>query len=278
MRLLSWNVQWCRGVDGRVDPGRIAAEAEKFDPDVICMQEIASNFPELAGSQGEDQVQELLRALPTYEACFASGVEVPGSKGGRSRFGNLILSRLPVGRVLRHSLPWPPSPDVPSMPRVALEAVVQASFGPVRITTTHLEYHSKAHRAAQIERLRDLHMEACAPRLQIDEPGTYKWLPRPPSAIVCGDFNLPPDDSLHGRMQERFESDAVPSFVDGWQALNPGKSHPHSFRLYERKEGQAPYCCDFVFVTADLVPRLRAVRVDGLNQASDHQPVILELG
>ena len=24
MRLLSWNIQWCRGVDGRVDPERIA--------------------------------------------------------------------------------------------------------------------------------------------------------------------------------------------------------------------------------------------------------------
>jgi exonuclease III len=32
-----------------------------------------------------------------------------------------------------------------------------------------------------------------------------------------------------------------------------------------------------VFVTADLAPRLRAMRVDGANRASDHQPVIIEL-
>lgn len=42
MKLLNWNVQWCRGVDGRVDPGRIANEARRLaDPDVFCLQEIA---------------------------------------------------------------------------------------------------------------------------------------------------------------------------------------------------------------------------------------------
>jgi endonuclease/exonuclease/phosphatase family metal-dependent hydrolase len=40
---------------------------------------------------------------------------------------------------------------------------------------------------------------------------------------------------------------------------------------------EQPYCCDYVFVTPDLVSRLRAIRVDGATQASDHQPVIVEL-
>ncbi|HEY6821270.1 MAG TPA: endonuclease/exonuclease/phosphatase family protein, partial [Burkholderiales bacterium] len=50
---MTWNVQWCRGVDGRVDPARIAAEVKRIaDPDVVCMQEIGMNFPELPGSSG----------------------------------------------------------------------------------------------------------------------------------------------------------------------------------------------------------------------------------
>jgi exonuclease III len=57
--------------------------------------------------------------------------------------------------------------------------------------------------------------------------------------------------------------------------LNPGKAHPHSFRLYEKEE--TPYCCDFVFVTPDLVPRLRSIRIDAETKASDHQPVIVEI-
>src|SRR5438067_669231 len=144
MRLLSWNVQWCRGLDGVVDPARIAAEARRIDPDVICLQELAANFPELEGSRGEDQPHALLH-------------------------------------------------------------------------------------------------------------------------------NLPPGDPLHERILEI-------GFVDAWQALNPGKPHPNTFRVHERDEGESPYCCDYVFVTADLAPRLRSIRVEGDNRASDHQPVIVELG
>jgi endonuclease/exonuclease/phosphatase family metal-dependent hydrolase len=35
--------------------------------------------------------------------------------------------------------------------------------------------------------------------------------------------------------------------------------------------------CDYVFVSDDLRARVRSVRVDQETQASDHQPVIVEL-
>ena len=266
MRLLCWNVQWCRGLDGVVDPARIAAEARRYDPDVVCLQEIAANFADLPGSSGEDQPHALMHALPEYEGCLVSGVDVPGPNGRRSRFGNLILSRLPVGRVLRHSLPWPPS-EGPSMPRTAVEAVLTTSIGAVRVITTHLEYYSAQHRAAQIEHLREILGEGSAGK---GADGAFRGMPWSASAILCGDFNMPPSDTLHARMRQN-------GFVDAWQALHPGESHPHTFRVHERAAGESPYCCDFVFVTPDLAPRLRAIRVDGANRASDHQPVIVDL-
>jgi endonuclease/exonuclease/phosphatase family metal-dependent hydrolase len=277
MRLLNWNVQWCRGVDGRVDPARIAAEARLAGPDVICLQELSVDFPDLPGSNGADQVHLLAHALPEYTVCFVSGVDVPAPNGRRSHFGNAIFSRLPVGRVLRHSLPWPPAPDVPSMPRVAVEAVLEASFGPVRVITTHLEYYSQEQRAAQVERLREIHVEACGRQFPNPEPGAFKSYPRPASAILCGDFNMPPENPLHRRMTEGFADHKAPRFRDAWQALNPGKPHPHTFRIYEKEEGESPYCCDYVFVTEDIASKLKTVRVDGATQASDHQPVIVEL-
>ena len=277
MRLLSWNVQWCRGIDGVVDPARIAHEVRRLgEPDVICLQEIAVRFAELEGSAGEDQVEALKREFPGYAVFFAAGVDLPGSGGARKQFGNLLASRLPVGRVLHHTLPWPGA-NVPSMPRVALEAVVQSPAGALRVITTHLEYYSSAHRAAQIERLRELHCEACSPHADSDEPGPFKAPLQPASAILCGDFNMPPADPLRARLQEAFIS-GEPKFVDAWQALHRGEPHPHTFRVHERAEGQSPYCCDYVFVTEDLLPRLKSISVDGANQASDHQPVILELG
>jgi len=262
MRLVCWNVQWCRGLDGTVDPARIAAELRRFDPDVICLQEVAANFPDLPGSSGEDQPHTLMHALPEYEGCLVSGVDLPAKNGRRSRFGNVILSRLKVGRVLRHSLPWPPR-EGPSMPRTAVEAVIDAPFGPVRIITTHLEYYSRTHRAAQVERLRQICDEGSGGG---KEDGAFRATPWPRSVIACGDFNMPPEDPLLGGF-----------LVDAWQSLHPGKPHPHTFRVHERAEGESPYCCDYVFVTRDLAPRLRSIRVDTENRASDHQPVIVEL-
>ena len=271
MRLVTWNVQWSRGVDGTVDPARIAGELRRIaEPDVVCLQEIASGFTDLPGSRGEDQPVALGRELPEWDALVGWGVDVPGAGRLRKRFGNMILSRLPVGRVRRHSLPWLASPGEPSMPRVAVEAIVSAPFGPLRIVSTHLEYYSAEHRAAQIERLAQLRLEWIAERKQVDEDGPFRSQPGTRSTLVCGDFNLAPEDPLHQKILDI-------GLVDAWQALHPGVPHPPTFRVHQRDEGESPYCCDFVFATPDLVPRLASIRIDGDNQASDHQPVIVEL-
>jgi endonuclease/exonuclease/phosphatase family metal-dependent hydrolase len=182
----------------------------------------------------------------------------------------MILSRLRVGRILRHALPWPASPDAPSMPRVALEAIVQAPVGPLRVISTHLEYYSAEHRAAQIARLAQIRLESIAERKQVDEAGPFRSLPSPAGTLLCGDFNLMPDDPLHQQFLNI-------GFVDAWEVLHPSEPHPATFRLHQREPGESPYCCDFVFATPDLVPRLASIRIDADNRASDHQPVIVEL-
>jgi len=281
MKLLHWNIQWCRGMDGIVDPARIARVARELcDPDVLCLQEVAVNFPALAGSVGEDQVALLAAQFRGYAAAFAWGVDVPDGAGGRRRFGNLILSRLPLRQVYRHALPWPADPGVPSMPRAAVEAVVATPAGLVRVVTTHLEYYSGRQRAAQVERLRELHAEACANATALPseryESGPFEPFPRPASAILTGDLNLRPDDPLHARVREPF-SEGAPRWVDAWQHAHLGTPHAPTFCLFGRDYSDAPYCCDYVFVTEDLAPRLRTLRVDGATQASDHQPVIVEI-
>ncbi len=103
MKLITWNVQWCRGVDGRVDPARIVAEARALaDFDVLCLQEIADNFPDprLAGNTDADQFAALAALLPGYTAVPGVAVDHPAEGGRRRRFGNMILSRLPVRQVV----------------------------------------------------------------------------------------------------------------------------------------------------------------------------------
>ena len=281
MKLITWNIQWGRGIDLKVDLLRIARTAREIaDFDLLCLQEVAMNFPGLGGSGGENQVEELSSALPGYAAHYGIATDVDDGRGGRSRFGNLVLSRLPVIQVFRHLLPWPADPAAPSMQRIAIEAVVQSRWGPLRVMTTHLEYYSATQRMAQVEALRRLHEEACGhaalPRPSGDPGEPFAALPRPSSAILTGDFNFKPDAPEHQRMISTFGA-TVPRLMDAWEIANPKQPHAHTVGLYENGWAEHPYCCDFAFVTADLASRIRAVTVDTQTQASDHQPILVEI-
>jgi len=281
MKLVTWNVQWCRGMDGKVAPERILREARAFaDFDVLCLQEVAVNFAGLEGSRGEDQVQVLSQGLPGFSVHFAAATDVDDGSGGRRLFGNLVASRLPVLQVFRHALPWPADPAVQSMARVALEAVVAAPGGPIRVTTTHLEYYSAHIRLSQVEALRGLHAEACAharePRVSGDPGDPFEARARPAAAIVCGDFNFSPADPEYAKLTGAFES-GLPRLIDAWRALRSPAPHTATFRLHDPEADELAYCCDFAFVSEDLAPRLRRIEVDTETLASDHQPVMIEL-
>lgn len=285
MRLITWNVQWCRGCDGRVDPARIVRTAREIaDFDLLCLQEVAVNFPGLPGSAGEDQVTAIAGFLPAYAPVFGAGVDVRGSDGRRQYFGNVILSRLPVLRAYRHFLPWPADPTATGMQRVAVETVVQAPAGVLRIVNTHLEYYSALQRSAQVERLRELHAEAAGRAVKAGDAderasdGPFAWTPRPRSAILVGDFNFTPDDPLHARLQEPFGG-GTPAFRDAWSVAHPRAAHAPTVGLYDKGQWPgAPRTCDFAFVTEDLTARIESVSVNERTRASDHQPVLIELG
>lgn len=281
MRLLTWNIQWGRGMDGRVDLARIAAEIRAMDDfDVICLQEIAVNFPGLPGSVGEDQVALLARAWPGHAPLFAPATDVPDGCGGRKLFGNAIFTRLPVGQVYRHLLPWPADPGVPSMQRVLLEAVLMADIGPLRVMTSHLEYYSRHQRMAQIDAIRALHAEACAharqPRQGKGEGGgTFEVFPRPGTAILCGDMNFPAESEEHARMLAPIPG--APVWRDAWEVLHPGLAHAPTVGIHKVDFVDRPACFDFIFLSEDIAPRLGQVRVNPETEASDHQPVWVEL-
>jgi len=280
MKLITWNIQWGRGLDGRVDLARIVAHARAMaDFDVLNLQEVADNFPGLEGNDDSDQFAQLASLLPGYAALPGYGVEVPG-EGRARRFGNIVLTRLPVLSVRRHALPWPADPGKESMPRVAIEATVRCPLGAVRITTTHLEYYSDVMRSAQAHRLRDLHDEACGrallPGFPTAENGPFDRTAQTVSAILTADFNFPPENPSYDAIQEPLACGG-PSYVDAWKLVNGRRAHDPTFCVFDQRYAKRPYCCDFVFVSEDLAPRVRAIRVDTDTKLSDHQPVLLEL-
>ncbi|MFL5202221.1 MAG: endonuclease/exonuclease/phosphatase family protein [Microvirga sp.] len=277
LRIITWNIQWGLGIDGSVDLRRIVDEAHAIaDFDVLCLQEVSDNFSDLKGNGGANQFAELARFLPGYTAVEGVALDVPDGAGRRRRFGNMILSRLPVAQVLRYTLPWEAA-STRNMPRLLLEAVVEGPSGPLRVMTTHLEYSADKLRRAQVEGIREAHRTACE-RVAVpreDGPGTYALFPTSASAVLTGDFNMRPDDPVKQRISEPFDNE-VPPLLDAWQVAHGASPHPTSFRLFDQSDGPS-HCCDFMFVTEDLGSRISRVDYNQTTQASDHQPVLLEL-
>lgn len=283
MKLITWNIQSGRGVDGRVDLARIVAHARRMaDFDVLCLQEVACAYPEVQDGDGTDQFRQLAQLLPGLHAVAGMAVDAPAPDGGRRGFGNMILSRHPVGPVFRHLLPWPADPRVKSMQRIALEATLASPLGLLRIITTHLEYYSPMQRGAQVERLRLLqqegHAHACHPGTGTVSDGPFFLPARGRSCILTGDFNALPDSEEINRLAAPFD-DMTPPFRDAWELMHPGQAHAPTVGLYDKVQWPGePFTFDFIFVSADLEGKVRRLEADALSNASDHQPLMIELG
>jgi endonuclease/exonuclease/phosphatase family metal-dependent hydrolase len=281
VKLITWNIQWGCGLDGRVDLARIVAKARAMaDFDVLNVQEVADNFPGLEGHDGRDQFAELRALLPGYTMVAGYGVDVAGDEGRRRRFGNAILSRYPVLAARRHALPWPPQPGRATMPRVAPEATLATPMGALRITTTHLEYYSDLQRRAQARALRHLHEEACQraaspPPASPDANATFRPTPQPTAALLTGDFNFPPDDPSYDELVRALATGG-PAYRDAWRLVHGHRPHDPTFCVHDARYSKTPYCCDFVFASEDVAQRVRAIEVDTAARESDHQPVLVD--
>jgi endonuclease/exonuclease/phosphatase family metal-dependent hydrolase len=281
VNLISWNVQWCRGCDGRVNPARISKVVKDMaDVDVLCLQEVARNFPSLEGSAGENQYETLAALFPNYTVVKGVATDVLAPQGDRHEFGNALITRLPILQVYPRLLPWPADASVPSMQRAAIEVVLDAPSGPLRVTTTHLEYYSAKQRAAQVDALRELQEEAAghaaAPQPG-KEGGPFRPVPRPASGILTADFNFRSDDPMHAHLQAPL-GEGVPAYRDAWQLRHPGRPHAPTLGVHDKTQWPGPpFACDFIFVTEDIAHRVEDVVVNTDTDASDHQPVLLVL-
>ncbi|MDB5732367.1 MAG: endonuclease [Variovorax sp.] len=296
MKLVTWNTQWCRGLDGLVSARRIVLGARALaDFDVLCLQEIAQGFDGLPGAPG-DQPAELRALLPGFQVFFGAAVDEFTRDGRRQRFGNLIATRLPVLRLQHHLLPWPADGGVSSMPRMCTVVTLQdPTLGTVRIMTTHLEYYSGTQRMAQARALHALHAEACGhaaapPPLADESDSPFQRKAHTPHAVLCGDFNFAASEPEYNVIQADLmlsapvetASSAMDSIAggrlrDAWPLVHGPTPQAPTFRLFDRTYGPVPVSCDFVFVSEGLAGRVRHIEVDGQTQASDHQPVMVEL-
>ena len=287
MKIVTCNIQYGRGRDGRFDLDCIADAVSGAD--VIALQEVERFW---SRSGGADQPRLLARRFPGHHPAYGPGVDLhlagaePGEAGAgrRRQFGNMLLSRAPLLTVRHHLLPKYGSLGPMSLQRSALEGVIAVRGGHVRLYSVHLTHLSAETRLPQVEALLKVHADAVREGPPVSGGGLHEeWTrdgmppPVPREAILLGDFNMEPDSEEY----ERIVGPTSPyggritnpeGFVDAWVEAG----HPIDAGATAEMRGR-PVRLDYCFVSAGLRDRIRAVRVDADAAGSDHQPVWMEI-
>jgi len=98
LRVATYNIHKCRGLDRRLRPDRIADVLEELDADVIGLQEVV-RIP--GGQPEQDQVQFIAERLKDYQWCFGEN-----RLHGGGPYGNAVLSRKPITHFFNYDLTW----------------------------------------------------------------------------------------------------------------------------------------------------------------------------
>lgn len=278
MKILSWNIQATKGCDDRYDLTRIVDVINTFgDVDVICLQEV-SRYIDVYN--GNDQKSEIAARYPEHEVVWAPGFSLPGKASRRSEFGNLSLVRKPLLVNARtHSLPCP-QVRAKQIPRTAAETVVQSKTFTVSIFNAHLAFHSSTERVAQIQaltRLRDETISRTSNEPQYSGAGAFQHPPISQAVLLCGDLNV----SLESK---EFSTHIIEQgWVDCWHAQNfanqdePPSRSPTCGCFDRVLWPEGPHIRDFFLGTENLSARTLQVTVNTETDASDHQPLLMEI-
>lgn len=126
LRVMTYNVHRCVGIDGRLSPERIARIIARHDPDFVALQELDVRRRR---TNGVDQAHAIARHLEmSYHFHPTIALE-------EERYGNAILSRLPMRLAKRGILP---GAGLAREPRGAIWVTLDLDGLPLQVVNTHL--------------------------------------------------------------------------------------------------------------------------------------------
>jgi endonuclease/exonuclease/phosphatase family metal-dependent hydrolase len=97
IRIATYNIHKCRGMDRRVSAARIGEVLLEIDADVIALQEILS----FENAEGSHNQARFLAQFLRMELAFGENRRLRGGA-----YGNATLSRIPIIRSLNHDITW----------------------------------------------------------------------------------------------------------------------------------------------------------------------------
>lgn len=196
VKIVTYNIHTCIGLDRRYDPARTAAVLREIDPDIACLQEVDAR-----------------RRLAHYEDQWAylaeaTGLRVvtgAGIRAHRGRFANAILTRFPALAVRAIDL------SVAGYePRGAIDADLLVGDRVLRVFATHFGLHAGERRFQASQLLAALGEASANQRGAAD------------AVLVMGDLN-----EWRGRsggirlLDRRLGPSAVPRTFPSWMPVLP---------------------------------------------------------
>ncbi len=238
LRVMTYNVHRCTGMDGTHSPERVARVIAQYRPDVIALQELDAHRSRTGGVDQAHIIATYLQMEWQFHPAIRLEEEL---------YGDAVLTHLPMRLVRAGNLPGQKAPRLE--PRGALWVAISVAGREIQVINTHLGLTPR-------ER-----------RLQVDTLLGPQWLGHPdcrPPTIFCGDLNAVPSSAACRDLRRRLKD--VQADLAG---LRPSKTF---FGRYPAAR------IDHIFVDPDIevtnveVPRTNLTRV-----ASDHLPLIVDL-
>ncbi|HEY1750661.1 MAG TPA: endonuclease/exonuclease/phosphatase family protein [Caulobacteraceae bacterium] len=239
VRILTYNVHRCVGVDRRLDVGRVAEVIAAQSPDIVALQELDVGRARTGGVDQAHQIAERLGMAFHFNAAF---------KVEEEQFGDALLTTLPE-RLVKAG-PLPGHPRIRQLePRGALWAAVKVGDAELQVITTHL---------GLVPREQRIQAAALAGR---------DWVGAAPAGaplVLLGDFNAIPRNAAYRIIAERLTESRRAARHRG-----PVPSFPSTFPVLP---------IDHVFVSGGVIVAAVRTPLDPLSRlASDHLPLVVDL-
>lgn len=95
LRVATYNIHKCRGMDRRTSPERVVSVLQELDADILCLQEVVDSPRHFL----YDQAGTIADGMPEYRVCFGENRPLHGG-----RYGNMTLTRFPLRSWRNHDI------------------------------------------------------------------------------------------------------------------------------------------------------------------------------
>jgi endonuclease/exonuclease/phosphatase family metal-dependent hydrolase len=159
VRALTWNIHGTFGRNPRFDLARVVALIDRWDPQIVALQEVDSRRdPQI------NAFDYLQRELGEHGIGARSITTADGD------YGQMLISRWPMSGTEIHDLSYPERE-----PRRAIATRIETPHGPLRVVATHLGL-SVHERRAQTEKLVAIAQAEAIPTIMMGDFNDWLWV------------------------------------------------------------------------------------------------------